>query len=238
MHSETLLRLRAFPAILLELGAFLRRPTVLAPAGLRSTESWRGLALLVLLHVAVLLGVILPGIALWQKQFALPLPDAFGELPKGWLVPITVLIAPVMEEAVFRGWQRGWPRALWLLACLIAAVLLLALGSQIAPLTRGLILLGGLVAALAGWLGLRKRRQPVRGYVAAYPVVYWLVALGFALAHLSNYPSASLLALPMVLPQLWAAALLGFTRQRLGLPASILQHAIANAAALALTLAG
>jgi hypothetical protein len=42
----------------------------------------------------------------------------------------------------------------------------------------------------------------------------------------------------MVLPQLWAAAMLGFTRQRLGLPAAILQHALANAASMALAMAG
>ena len=40
------------------------------------------------------------------------------------LLPITVLIAPVLEEMIFRGWQTGRPRALWLLGCFAAFVAL------------------------------------------------------------------------------------------------------------------
>lgn len=229
---------RRLPAIWRELAAFLRHPLVLRPAGLRSSESWRALAAMTVLHVVVLLAVLLPLIAVWQKHFALPLPDAFGQLPQGWLVPFTVLIAPVIEESLFRGWQTGRPRALWLVACLAAMLALLLLGSAMEPLVRGVLLLALMLAGAVGWIVLRKRAVPPAVYGVAYPAIYWLVAWAFAAAHLVNYPSASWLAVPMVLPQLWAAILLGFTRQRLGLPASILQHAIANGAALLLTMAG
>ncbi len=62
------------------------------------------------------------------------------------------------------------------------------------------------------------------------------MAVGFALAHLSNYPRASLLAVPLVLPQLWAALVLGFVRQRLGLVPAMLSHALANGCSLGLAL--
>jgi membrane protease YdiL (CAAX protease family) len=220
-----------------ELSAFLRRPAVLAPWGLRRAETWRALPVLVALHVAGLLLVILPLIAAWQKQFALPLPDAFGKLPQAWLLPITVIAAPVIEETIFRGWQTGRPRALWLLACFAAFVVLVMAARAIAPLVLAGLLLALVAAVAAGWWRLR-RWDTAPAYRAAYPVVFWIVALLFAAVHLTNYPSASLLSAPMVLPQLWAAVLLGFTRQRLGLPASILQHAMANAASMALVAAG
>lgn len=220
-----------------ELLAFLGRPAVLAPWGLHRREAWAPLCGLVLLHVAGMLLVILPIIAAWQSRFALPMPDAFGKVPGGWLLPITIVTAPVLEEMIFRGWQSGRPRALWLLACFVALAALVMLARGVAPF----VLLGALVAlaaaALGGWLWLRRKQAPVL-FRTAYPAIFWVAALLFAGIHLMNYPTASALSLPMVLPQLWAAMMLGFTRQRLGLPAAILQHAAANGASMALALAG
>lgn len=223
--------------ILKELAAFLSRPRVLAPWGLFRREAWAPLGVLLALHVGVMMLVILPFIALWQSRFGLPLPDAFGKLPGGWLLPITVLVAPLVEEAIFRGWQTGRPRALWLLACFLALLVLGTTARTLAPMVLGASLLALAAAALAGWLRLRRRGVP-GAYRKAYPVVFWLVAVLFAAIHLMNYPATTALSLPMVLPQLWAAAMLGFTRQRLGLPAAILQHALANAASMALAMAG
>lgn len=225
-------------AILAELLAFLRRPAVLAPAGLRSRTSWQALGVLAAVHLGGMMLVVLPLISLWQKLFALPMPDAFGKLPGAWLLPITILVAPVLEEMIFRGWQTGRPRALWLLG---GFVLILALATQ-AQAFNPFVLMGALaalvIAAAGGWLWLRKRREAPAAYRKAYPATFWLVAAGFAAAHLMNYPSISAASLPMVLPQLWAAALLGFTRQRLGLPASVLQHMLANASVMALAAMG
>lgn len=224
--------------ILRELAAFLKRPRVLEPWGLHRRETWAPLAVILALHVAVLMLVILPLIAQWQSRFTLPLPDAFGKLPGGWLLPITMLVAPVLEEMIFRGWQTGRPRALWLLACFAAFVALLPGAKSIAPFVLLGLLLALAVAALGGWLWLRRRAEPPRLYLAAYPAIFWAAALLFAAIHLMNYPTTTAMSLPMVLPQFWAAMMLGFTRQRLGLPAAILQHAAANAATMALVMAG
>ncbi|HUD27279.1 MAG TPA: CPBP family intramembrane glutamate endopeptidase [Novosphingobium sp.] len=210
---------------------------MLAPWGLFRRESWGPLALLALLHVGGMMLVILPLIALWQSHFALPLPDAFDKLPAGWLVPVTVFLAPLLEEMIFRGWQSGRPRALWLLGCFAAFVVLVMVAGKLAPLVPGALLLALAVAAFGGWLRLR-RRGTATAFRAVYPLTFWIAALVFAAIHLMNYPSTTIVSLPMVLPQFWAAALLGFTRQRLGLPAAMLQHALANAASMALAMAG
>ena len=104
-----------------------------------------------------------------------------------------------------------------------------------------LALLGALVAlalaALGGWLVLR-RRQAAAVCRAAFPMIFWIAALVFAAFHLMNYPRVSAAMLPMVLPQLWAGLMLGFTRQRIGLPAAMLQHMAANAATMVLVQLG
>ena len=221
-------------ALLQELPEFLKKPAILTPIGLRSRSGWAALGVMEALHIAVLLLVVLPLIGLWQQTLHLPTPDAFDKLPTGWLLPVTVLIAPIAEETIFRGWQTGRPRALWLLLCALLLAGLAVYARALAPM----VLLGMLVllavAALGGWIMLRKRREPAALYRAAYPAIFWIVALLFAGVHLMNYPSVSALMLPMVLPQLWAALMLGFTRQRIGLPAAMLQHMGANAATMVL----
>lgn len=219
-------------AVLRDIGVFLRRPRVLVPAGLRA--GWAALGLLTGLHVAVLLLVILPLLAWYQNTFGLPLPDAFGKLPAGWLLPITILAAPVLEEMIFRGWQSGRPRALWLLAGLVGFAVLAAKAQAMAPMMMLGLLAALVVATAGGWLWLRRRRTPAAWFRRAYPTLFWLAALAFAGVHLVNYPSVSALSVPMVLPQLWAGVLLGFTRQRIGLPAAMLQHAAANGATMVL----
>jgi len=212
--------------------AFLRRPQVLVPSGLGAPGAHRALAAMVALHIGVLLVVMLPLVYFWQSSFDLPMPDAFGKVPQEWLLPITVLAAPLLEEMLFRGWQTGRVRALWLLACAVAFGVLLAASTMgLSPLATGIALLVLILAAPLGWFPLRKRGTP-RWYAAAYPATFYLVVAGFAAAHILNYPSFSLLALPLVLPQLWGALVLGFVRMRIGLTASILAHAFANAAAL------
>jgi len=228
----------AVRGILRELAAFLKRPAVLAPWGLRRREAWSALGVLAALHVAVLLVVLLPLLGLWQKQFALPMPDAFGKLPGGWLLPITVIIAPALEETIFRGWQTGRPRALWLLGGFVLFAVLTVSSKAIAPLVLAGLLLAIVLFTALGWWRLRRRSTAPAVYAASYPGVFWAVALLFAGVHLMNYPSISAASLPMVLPQLWAGLMLGFTRQRIGLPAAMLQHAAANAASMALVLAG
>ena len=60
----------------------------------------------------------------------------------------------------------------------------------------------------------------------------------FAAMHLFNYPTITLVAVPMVLPQFWSGLMFAHTRVRLGLLASILNHIASNAIVLAVALLG
>lgn len=213
---------------------FLRRPALLAPQGLRTAGSRRTWVWLTALLIGGLLLVLLPVLGAWQKAFALPSPDAFQAVPKQLLVPLVVLVAPVLEELLFRGWQSGRVAALWLLGCALAVAVVAALGTALNPLVTAGTVLAALIAAPAGWWLLRGRSAPLGWFARGFPVIFYLVAGGFALAHLSNYSRISLLAVPLVLPQLWAALVLGYMRQRLGLLPAILAHALANGCSLGL----
>ncbi|MCJ2184931.1 hypothetical protein MTR62_19900, partial [Novosphingobium sp. 1949] len=121
--------------VMAELVAFLRQPQVLTPTGLADKAAWRTLGTLCAVHVAVLLFVLLPLTALVQKTLALAPPSAFDQIPHVWLVPVTVVIAPVLEELLFRSWQSGRPRALWLIVCTALGALVLAASARgLAPL--------------------------------------------------------------------------------------------------------
>ncbi len=219
-----------------QLGAFLIRPQLTQPSGLRAKGALAAWGVLTALHIAVLLVVLMPFLHLWQQTFDLPSPDAFDALPDGWLIPVSVLAAPVIEEMLFRGWLTGRWRALWLLACTLGLVAAIAFGmTGLAPEQLGLLLLALLVAGLVGWIVLRKRGAP-GWFGAAFPAIFYLSALVFGLVHITNYPQVSLLALPLVLPQTWSGLLLGYMRMRIGLVASMLTHGTANAVALSLAL--
>lgn len=210
-----------------EFARFLRRPVLMTPAGLAAPGNARAWGVMFVLQV-VGLALMLPLLEMWQKAFGLPDPVAFGEVPAQWLPWIVVAIAPPIEELLFRGWQSGRPRALWLLGCALVGLAALLLGEASGrPLTSALVLLAMLIAAPAGWFVLRRR--PAAGWFGTgFPAIFYAAAACFATTHLFNYGAPSLLLVPMVLPQAWAALTLGFVRQRVGLAGAILAHVGAN----------
>lgn len=223
-------------ALYLHFIAWLARPRLLTPSGLRLPGVWRALFALLALHLAVLIGVLLPLLGLWQKAFALPSPEAFDQVSKAMLVPFVVVLAPVAEELAFRGWLTGRVRALWLVGCgFVAAGFLAMVNFRVYEVPASFAVLGmGLVAA-AGWWWLR-RRGMLPGYERAFPVLVWLSIVVFGLSHLSNYPRFSWALLPMVLPQLWAGMTLSYTRMRIGIFGAMLIHAAANGLSVSLAL--
>ena len=83
---------------------------------------------------------------------------------------------------------------------------------------------------------LRRRTDPPRWFARHFGVWFALSVVVFGLLHLSNYPRLSWALVPMVLPQVWAGLVFGYLRLRHGLVASIMAHAVGNAAALAAAL--
>lgn len=228
----------AMKALFQDFTAWLARPRLLVPGGLREPSARQTLLRILALHVAVLLLVLLPLLGLWQKAMGLPSPDAFEQVSKAMLVPFVVLLAPVAEEVAFRGWLTGRVRAVWLVGCgFVAAVFLAMVNFHVYEVPASFAVLGMGIVAPAGWWWLRNRGV-VPGFERAFPVLVWLSIAVFALSHLSNYPRLSWALLPMVLPQLWAGMTLSYTRMRIGLLGSMLVHAAANAISVSLALLG
>lgn len=224
----------SFRTILADFGTFLRRPRVMEPSGLRSGEALKTWAALTALSIGVLFGILGPFVSLWQSQFGLSDPEAFGRFPKEWLLPTVVIAAPLLEELLFRGWHSGTRRALWLLACACVGIGGFLMASLPDQQMTGLVLFGGAVlAALVGAIALRRNTAPIGWFARGFPVIFYLAAALFALVHLGNYDKTSLVVVPLVLPQLWAGLVLGYIRQRVGLIGSILAHAASNGLVLA-----
>lgn len=216
-------------AVLTDFASYLRRPQLLAPAGFKAPGNAKTWLYLTMLSMAVLLGLILPFVHLWQSLFELSDPQAFDRVSKVWLVPSVVLIAPLLEELLFRGWHSGTRGALWLLVCTLPVLGALVM---VTDPSRGLaalaIIIFAMLAGLVGWLLLRRNRTPVAWFARAFPIIFYAVAALFALVHLVNYDLITLSAVPLVLPQLWAGLVLGYLRQRVGLLGSIAAHATSN----------
>ena len=223
------------PATWRAFAAFLRRPELAQPVGLRSRSGWITVGAMLALNLTGLM-VLLVLLSGYQALTGIEGPAAFEDFPKQWLLPTAVLAAPLLEECAFRGWLSGRPRALWLLGCLIAGVVLMTLASD-KPLAVAGGLAGLLLAGLIGWLVLRKRATPA-WFSHRFAMIFFASASVFGLMHVFNYAQPGLLTLPMVLPQLWAGLTLGFTRNRVGLVGGMLVHGTSNALALGLAALG
>ncbi len=202
---------------------------MLAIAPLSTRDAWQNWLRIVALHLLGLV-VLVPLLGLWQKLTGIAGPDAFDKFPREWLLPVVVLAAPLLEEMLFRGWLSGRPRALWLLVCALAAGIPLVITGGNSPLAA-IGLIAALIAAPLGWFLLRKRTAP-GWFQHHFGTIFYGAALLFGAAHLVNFSQPSLLALPLVAPQLWAGTTLGYLRTRHGLWASILAHALSNGLAL------
>lgn len=172
--------------------------------------------------------------------FELP-ANALEELEIGpAIIFAIVIIAPLAEEIVFRGWLSGRPAHL-------ALVLLLAIGALAVPFVGGItqgsaigmVLAAAGVAALAvlAWWNLRQAPPP-GWFRVAFRWIFYASAALFACAHLLNYAEGGAVLLALVLPQFIAGLIFGFARVQYGLWASIALHVLHNATFISLALLG
>lgn len=225
-----------FREILADLASFLRKPVPLRPAGLRAPGAGQLLLRLTMLEIGVLGTVVMLFVKAWQAAFNLPEPDAFDGMSPLALWGGAVVLAPVLEELVFRGWLVGRRGPLWAMAAALAGMAAFVLFGKGHPVVGGLILLVTAIALAAVLWRLRGRDDVPGWFSAAFPVLFYAGVLVFAATHLFNYPQFSLLAIPMILPQAWSGLMFAYTRLRIGLFAGIVMHIASNAVMLALAL--
>lgn len=218
-----------------EFTRFLRSPRLIFPSGLLAPGVPGVLTAMVMFEVTGI-SLLAPLLALWQKLTGLSGPDAFEQFPRQYLVLTVVLVAPVLEELVFRGWLTGRVRALWLMACAMLGGLGLWLSYGQPTLFTG-ILFAALLIGLGGWLAFRKRGAPA-WFERSFPAIFWAGVLIFGSSHLLNFASPGLTSLPLVLPQIWSGMTLAFTRLRVGLAGAIIAHAVSNAIVVTFAMSG
>lgn len=223
---------------LAELFAFLRRPIPMEASGLQADGAISRWLVLTAFQILSLGLVVMPVMLAWQKAFALPSPDAFEGLKPLALWGGVVLLGPVLEELFFRGWMSGTRRTLMLMVVVVVGLaLFVAIGRGRPPVGGGVLLVTVIVAATMWWR-LRRRKDVPAWFLRAFPALFYGTTTIFAAMHLLNYPTISLLAVPMVLPQFWSGLMFGHMRVRIGLAGSILNHIASNALMLTAALLG
>lgn len=188
----------------------------------------------------------------WLADGALATANtATGFLPAPIEEPVTIaedlltalLVAPLLEELLFRGWLTGRAAGLRFATFGFAALALFAASLIVTPYLAMPVALAGVATAFAGLIQWSRSRH----FDTAVPAWFsrhfsWMVwgsSLLFGLIHLGNYEAVvHPVGLLVVLPQTIGGLLLAYTRTRLGLGAAVAHHAAYNAVYLALDYGG
>ena len=152
---------------------------------------------------------------------------------------LSLLLAPLLEELLFRGWLGGRVAALRFALYGMAALGLFTASLFAGPQVATVLGLAGAGVGLAGlvhWSLTRHRDTRVPPWFTChFGWIVWGSSLVFSLIHLGNYEALTHpLGVLVVLPQTIGGVLLAYTRTRIGLGAAIAHHAAYNALALAL----
>ncbi len=210
---------------------FLRSPNLNDPpnalAKLKAIKSILRLYSVNLVSLLAVLGIIgqIP-----DAQDSNNLLDALEGLPV-WYIPVaTVIVAPLLEECIFRLPLRAFALNLVLSACLIALVAM-GMPTSARAFWPGILA----IAFVSLYLGIRgKKLKKLQALYNRYPhAVFYSTALLFGAVHITNYDPQVWPFLPvLVLPQIIIGLLLGFVRLRYGFIWAFLLHAFHNSCLL------
>jgi membrane protease YdiL (CAAX protease family) len=222
---------------LADVGRFVLRPSFASEPLAWGRDTVAALALLL---VVTLAGI--PAVRLLVESVFGPLGVLPAAIPPQPINPREVLeyllLAPLLEELLFRGWLTG-RRAALRFAVFGFAALGLFLAAMVVSMTAGRILaLAAVACVFAGlirWSRSRHRDTAVpRWFIRDYRWIVWGTSVLFGLIHLGRFePLPGVLGLVVVVPIMFGGMLLAYTRTRLGLGAAIIQHAVFNALVLA-----
>lgn len=218
------------PGIVRQALAFIKHPRAIRPnAGEPLKAQLKPLLTLYALNLGVLF-LMLPLLMLWTKWIGIQPPQMTEKIPELYLLLLTILVLPPLEEIVFRGWLAGKPWQLYALGVLVLTAVGLGAAQVFGPGWLVLAVLAvGVAALVAGVWIQRSRTEAPASFTRNFRWWYWGSALVFASAHYSNYGSVSLAHLPVVLPQLWSGLVFGFVRLRFGILRSMSLHMASNA---------
>jgi membrane protease YdiL (CAAX protease family) len=203
-------------------------------------------------HLTQLLGLSLGLIILLSGLIGAVVTNLLGDMPENvnammgqtnplMLLLLGVVVAPIIEELIFRSWLGGRK------ACLIGLPVLTALAAVSVAATRGLspmvtFALGAGFGFMIFAIASQYERLTPSGQKQArwrlFPTAFYGSAMLFALLHLSNYSAETVspIFVVLVLPQAFIGLVLGYVRMRFGLMPAIWFHAFYNLVLLGLFL--
>ena len=216
---------------------FLRRPALPERATGPNAQSMAATGRLLLLDYALMAVLMAIGIVAYAAGVEFPENELESLAWGAGTVALIVLIAPITEEVMFRGWLSGRPGHLLAVLALGGGAWVLnanaAAGRQADP--GGLLALIVTIVVAAGAIYAFRQRGPLEWFAKAFPVFFWLSALGFAAIHIWNYmEGGGGLVFLLVIPQLIAGTIFAYARVHYGLWSSVLLHMLHNGTAVAL----
>lgn len=152
------------------------------------------------------------------------------------IVLAVIVIGPLIEEVMIRGWLSGTWRSVVASAVFVALVVgVMQLVGRLLPVSATIIQLGLAAIGLIGFRLLSPidtgKRLPY--FERAFPYIFWAQGLVFGALHFQNVSTGSpLIAVLSTLPLVICAWLWGFARIYLGLGSAVLLHAAYNVPAV------
>jgi membrane protease YdiL (CAAX protease family) len=217
---------------------FLRRPVLPERASGPNAQSVAATGRLLLLDFTLMAVLMAVGMIAYATGVEFP-QNELETLAWGiGTLALIVVFAPIMEEVMFRSWMSGRPGHILAVLALGGGALVLYVDAAGGAASPGAIigLLATLVAA-AGAIYAFRHRGALGWFARAFPVFFWLSALGFATIHIWNYTEGSgPLVFLLVIPQLVAGTIFGYARVHYGLWSAIALHMLHNGTAVALAL--
>lgn len=225
---------KSFGLIISEFIVFIRRPNIRSVVELSGREKARtGIGLFILSIVTtILFGVLaLPLILATDLTPGDQLYEALSG--SAWAVLLSVVIlGPLVEEIIFRGWLSGTWRSVLASAFGLTAIYggsalldpYLVEGSAIKPLIPA----AGAIAIFSAFSSLDNANR-IFGFERVFPFVFYAQAVAFGTLHFQNYAaSSSAIALFATLPLIACGLIWGYARIRLGLASAVILHAAYN----------
>lgn len=234
---------RAGMVVLRDLLAFLRHPRLDRATGpqpiSRSTTAFWLLVFSFALAAAAAV-IALPLVLMFGAAPGDNLRQVFGQ-PAIFVVVVVVLLGPLIEEMIFRGWLTGTPSALAGTVVFLA----LAVGGpwlsrQFLPDLPALAAQVGFAAAgLAAFTAIQRRGGDARPawYERVFPLTFWAQGIVFGGLHFANIAIHSLaLSLVVLVPLIGCGWIWGYARIVLGFGPAWLLHAAYNLPAAVATM--
>lgn len=215
--------------------AFVMRPRLLGLVQPRDASAVKQVGALLLLALVLTVVFLLlefiaelgPGVSLPGLEY-----DLFDQSP-AMVIFSAIILAPLLEEVLFRSWLEGRPTSLKLIAGIVMAIaciwLSIRLLDGLVEVMAILILPLGIFFFALLWIANTNGRAAGRVYHRVFPALFWLSSIGFGLIHLTNYVvDDRIAALPLIFPQALIGLILGYARLRYGMWANIALHASYN----------